>query len=380
MCPCYGLALNRWDHHAAGQVSHADSRSSVSSSSERLIDQGKPEQFSDNLVALPVGDLGSITTEEHEPSSEESHKMIWQEATTLEAINLADKVHHSITNWIQKRSLSFDDSQVQQGGTKDGDLVYRQSNLNSVSPAIQLKSEGATSVEKAATEVNINLKELEANKDIAGNGSQYQFERTRSQQGEIIAKLDVDTEREAKVQSPCLITEDDYLHVNDSPSSVENGITCDENETAIKGSEEAYKCFVFGSVLSAGGSGHFEKALSSDWANMADNFQKLALEWRLGTPIIYGIDAVHRNNSVYGATILPLNVNLGATRDPDLARRIAGATSLEVRLSGFHYSFASCVAVGLVPIMISARWNKCYDAVVQIYLRLLLRIICSEDA
>lgn len=69
-----------------------------------------------------------------------------------------------------------------------------------------------------------------------------------------------------------------------------------------------------GSVLSAGGSVPFEKALSSDWADMVDGFQRSALESRLGIPLIYGIDAVHGNNSVYGATIFPHNVGLGASR------------------------------------------------------------------
>ncbi|KAL2317516.1 hypothetical protein Fmac_031392 [Flemingia macrophylla] len=71
-----------------------------------------------------------------------------------------------------------------------------------------------------------------------------------------------------------------------------------------------------GSVFSAPHShnGSFEKAVSSDCADMVDEFQKLALESRLGIPIIYGVDAVHGNNSVYGATIFPHNVALGATR------------------------------------------------------------------
>ena len=72
--------------------------------------------------------------------------------------------------------------------------------------------------------------------------------------------------------------------------------------------------YVEGSVFSAPNNGPFEKALSSDWADMVDEYQKLALESRLGIPIIYGIDAVHGNNSVYGATIFPHNVGLGATR------------------------------------------------------------------
>ncbi|GAB2234978.1 hypothetical protein Droror1_Dr00004254 [Drosera rotundifolia] len=112
-----------------------------------------------------------------------------------------------------------------------------------------------------------------------------------------------------------------------------------------------------GSIISVGGSGPFEKALSADWADMVDNFQKLALESRLGIPIIYAIDAVHGNNSVYGATIFPHNVNLGAGRDPNLAWRIGAATALEVRASGIHYTFAPCVAVSRDP-----RWGRCYES------------------
>lgn len=70
---------------------------------------------------------------------------------------------------------------------------------------------------------------------------------------------------------------------------------------------------VAGSILSGGGSGPFEKAESSDWADMIDGFQVSALKSRLGIPIIYGVDAVHGNNNVYGATIFPQNVGLGAT-------------------------------------------------------------------
>ena len=47
---------------------------------------------------------------------------------------------------------------------------------------------------------------------------------------------------------------------------------------------------------------------------MIDRFQHSALQSRLGIPIIYGSDAVHGNNNVYGATIFPHNVGLGATR------------------------------------------------------------------
>ncbi|QCE00867.1 uncharacterized protein LOC114193017 isoform X2 [Vigna unguiculata] len=122
----------------------------------------------------------------------------------------------------------------------------------------------------------------------------------------------------------------------------------------------AIKHFSIGSVFSAphnGVNGPFEKVLSSDWADMVDGFQKSALESRLGIPIIYGVDAVHGNNSVYGATIFPHNVGLGATRDAHLVQRIGAATALELRASGIHYTFAPCVAVCKDP-----RWGRCYES------------------
>uniref|UniRef100_A0A6J1DBF1 Uncharacterized protein LOC111018940 n=1 Tax=Momordica charantia TaxID=3673 RepID=A0A6J1DBF1_MOMCH len=115
--------------------------------------------------------------------------------------------------------------------------------------------------------------------------------------------------------------------------------------------------FSIGSILNGGGSWPFHNALSSDWADMVDWFQKSALESRLGIPIIYGSDAVHGNNNVYGATIFPHNVGLGATRDAALVRRIGTVTALEVRASGVNYAFAPCVAVSRDP-----RWGRCYES------------------
>ncbi|KAF3955221.1 hypothetical protein CMV_019535 [Castanea mollissima] len=120
---------------------------------------------------------------------------------------------------------------------------------------------------------------------------------------------------------------------------------------------DAIKDLSIGGMLSACGSGPSPNKLSSDWADLTDGFQKSALESRLGIPLIYGVDAVHGHNSVYGATIFPHNVGLGATRDADLAQKIGEATALEVRASGIHCTFAPCVAVCRDP-----RWGRCYES------------------
>lgn len=69
-----------------------------------------------------------------------------------------------------------------------------------------------------------------------------------------------------------------------------------------------------GSVLSAGGSAPRHGATAEEWADMVDQMQRWALASRLGIPIIYGSDAVHGHNNLFGATIFPHNVGLGAAR------------------------------------------------------------------
>ncbi|CAH8362382.1 unnamed protein product [Eruca vesicaria subsp. sativa] len=120
---------------------------------------------------------------------------------------------------------------------------------------------------------------------------------------------------------------------------------------------EVMKKYFIGSVLSGGGSVPSPKATPATWVNMVNEIQKASLSTRLGIPMIYGIDAVHGHNNVYGATIFPHNVGLGVTRDPKLLKRIGEATALEVRATGIPYAFAPCIAVCRDP-----RWGRCYES------------------
>ncbi|KAK9727095.1 hypothetical protein RND81_05G257500 [Saponaria officinalis] len=122
-------------------------------------------------------------------------------------------------------------------------------------------------------------------------------------------------------------------------------------------SADVMKTYFIGSVLSGGGSVPAPKASAEVWVNMVNELQKGALSTRLGIPMIYGIDAVHGHNNVYGATIFPHNVGLGVTRDPELVKRIGAATALEVRATGIPYGFAPCIAVCRDP-----RWGRCYES------------------
>ncbi|KAK2451134.1 beta-glucosidase BoGH3B [Trifolium repens] len=115
--------------------------------------------------------------------------------------------------------------------------------------------------------------------------------------------------------------------------------------------------YFIGSILSGGGSVPKPEATPKDWVDMVNEFQKGALSTRLGIPMIYGIDAVHGHNNVYNATIFPHNVGLGATRDPQLVKKIGEATALESRATGIPYVFAPCIAVCRDP-----RWGRCYES------------------
>ncbi|WP_328475571.1 glycoside hydrolase family 3 C-terminal domain-containing protein [Actinoplanes sp. NBC_00393] len=111
-----------------------------------------------------------------------------------------------------------------------------------------------------------------------------------------------------------------------------------------------------GSVLSGGGSAPSPNT-PAGWADMYDAYQRAALATPLQIPMIYGIDAVHGNNNVYGSTIFPHNIGLGATRDAGLAERIGRATADEVTGSGLDWTFAPCVCVAR-----DDRWGRTYES------------------
>lgn len=116
-----------------------------------------------------------------------------------------------------------------------------------------------------------------------------------------------------------------------------------------------------GALLSGGGSG--PKGGNNNrqgWANLIASYQSRALQTRLKIPLIYGIDAVHGNNNVPGATIFPHNIGLGATRDAALVRQIARVTAQETRAIGANLIFAPCVTVPQ-----DVRWGRTYEGYAQ---------------
>ena len=111
-----------------------------------------------------------------------------------------------------------------------------------------------------------------------------------------------------------------------------------------------------GSVLSGGGSVPTPNTPEA-WADMVDRYQAAALNTRLGIPLIYGVDTVHGDGNMHGATVFPHNIGLGATRDPALVRRVAHIAASETRSSGPQWAFAPCVCVAR-----DDRWGRIYES------------------
>jgi len=129
--------------------------------------------------------------------------------------------------------------------------------------------------------------------------------------------------------------------------------------SAIK--PEELREYPLGSILAGGSSGPDgdDKAPSAAWGPFLDRFRAVSLEARDGhtpIPIMFGIDAVHGHNNAVGATLVPHNSRLGATRDPALDEQTGQATAREVAATGADWTFGPTVAVPR-----DDRWGRAYE-------------------
>ncbi|MEO8747164.1 MAG: glycoside hydrolase family 3 N-terminal domain-containing protein [Rhodanobacter sp.] len=119
--------------------------------------------------------------------------------------------------------------------------------------------------------------------------------------------------------------------------------------------------YYIGSVLNGGGSWpKLDKhATISDWLTLADRYYDASMATDAATkvPIIWGTDAVHGDNNVFGATLFPHNIGLGAAHDPALIEAIGAATAKAVRATGVDWAFAPSLAVAQ-----NVRWGRTYES------------------
>jgi beta-glucosidase len=122
-----------------------------------------------------------------------------------------------------------------------------------------------------------------------------------------------------------------------------------------------FKKYRLGSILNGGGAfpGQHKHASVAEWVALADEYYDASMDTAGGAqaiPVIWGTDAVHGHNNVFGATLFPHNIGLGAAHDPDLIERIGAATAREVAATGIDWTFAPTVAV-----VRDARWGRSYE-------------------
>lgn len=116
-----------------------------------------------------------------------------------------------------------------------------------------------------------------------------------------------------------------------------------------------------GAVLNGGGSfpGTDRHASAADWLALADAYHLASVDRNDGRPVIpviWGTDAVHGHNNVFGATLFPHNIGLGAAANPELLELIGAATAREVAATGIYWNFAPTLAVPR-----NDRWGRTYE-------------------
>ena len=117
-----------------------------------------------------------------------------------------------------------------------------------------------------------------------------------------------------------------------------------------------------GSIENGGGAvpGGNKHSSVQDWVNLIEPYYDASVDPgrnRVIIPLIWASDAVHGHNNVYGATLFPHNIGLGAAHDPALIRRIGEVTTAEVRSTGMDWSFAPTIAVAR-----DDRWGRTYES------------------
>jgi beta-glucosidase len=120
--------------------------------------------------------------------------------------------------------------------------------------------------------------------------------------------------------------------------------------------------YKLGSILAGGNAapGNNVRTTPKAWLDLTNDFYQASLDTggtHQAIPILFGVDAVHGNAKIMGATIFPHNVGLGAAHDPDLIHRIGQATGVEVSTIGVDWTFAPTVAVAR-----DVRWGRSYES------------------
>lgn len=95
--------------------------------------------------------------------------------------------------------------------------------------------------------------------------------------------------------------------------------------------------------------GSFLHALGDE----AVHLQRMALNTRLGIPLLFGIDAVRGHALHNGATIFPTQLAMACSWNPGLVKEAGRVTATEVAADGLHWTFSPILCLGR-----DLRWGR----------------------
>ena len=116
--------------------------------------------------------------------------------------------------------------------------------------------------------------------------------------------------------------------------------------------------YPIGSVLNGGNTsprGEL-RASPAEWKSLAQEFYEESKKTGASIPVLWGTDAVHGHSNVFGATIFPHNIGIGAAANPQLVEDIGVAVAEEVLATGLFWTFAPTVTIPQ-----NFRWGRTYE-------------------
>ncbi|HEY4079805.1 MAG TPA: glycoside hydrolase family 3 protein [Burkholderiaceae bacterium] len=126
-------------------------------------------------------------------------------------------------------------------------------------------------------------------------------------------------------------------------------------------SADEVKRYYIGSVLNGGGSwpGLNKHSSAADWLKLATAYRDASTHTDMAVqiPLIWGTDAIHGDSNIFGATLFPHNMALGAAHDPALIKAIGQSTAKTIRATGIDWAFAPTLAVTQ-----DMRWGRSYES------------------
>lgn len=92
-----------------------------------------------------------------------------------------------------------------------------------------------------------------------------------------------------------------------------------------------------------------------EWTNIITRLQKEAIA-ETGIPIVYGVDQIHGTTYTVGGTLLPQNINMGATFNRELVYEGGRISAYETKAGNIPWTFAPVVDLGR-----DARWPRMWE-------------------